>query len=224
MSTTNASLVSWGGLLETIYGNCQDTKEVPKKIRILRRKITRLEESKTIEDIQYSLHFTKEERNYLNSPLLDEIFDTIFSKNPIETSIEKDKLLVFLFYSERTLINYEEIIQDISTFAAVKILRYLVENKKIKIDIEKCFRNCHWESAECGTDNNADIFMMFCLEKLENISDDMIGIVSNFYEESFEKMLDKINPINAEKMLYNFCLGEIHENKIKKLLQKLPII
>lgn len=64
----------WGGLLETVYTNF-DEKDIPEKIAKLKTRVQALLNMKCEEFVKEIKTFTEEERNYLNSPVLDTLYD-----------------------------------------------------------------------------------------------------------------------------------------------------
>src|SRR4051812_22954526 len=120
MEETECSQYSkWGGLLEAI-SMCIENINSESKVEKLRKKIDLLEATKTMEELSgclkanfaieqnwfssifYTMPFTKEEQDYLNSPLLDGLIAGI-NRSPLLNVIIREDYILLNFYIERGL-------------------------------------------------------------------------------------------------------------------------
>jgi len=94
----------WGGLLEILYESCENREEIPAPIRKIKAALDKLESCKKIKKFKqwFALYaLTKEQQNYINSPLYDELRECQYSNSPLQYAITHEKHRAIEFLAKR---------------------------------------------------------------------------------------------------------------------------
>lgn len=118
----------WGGLLETMYTNF-DEKDIPEKIVKLKNKVQSLLNMKSEEFMKEIKIISEEERNYLNSPVLDSLYDTYKNALLFHLNIPFQNSLNFILNSKLFTGLYLSWKNDFGTYnPSFVVMRNFIEN------------------------------------------------------------------------------------------------
>lgn len=117
--------INWGGLIEAVYNQPDADTHENEYLRSLKEKVDELEACTNLQEIQnIMLSFTKNDRNYLCSPVLDALVPVLISH-----ASEKNSLQAVIFLAERGVVLEDNnvALNKACSNKNMEMLKYLIE-------------------------------------------------------------------------------------------------